>query len=555
MMVAIAFLAFGSVDNVYAVDFVLSDMASCLGLPGGGEVWAGTTCTKSDDLNLPAGDTLTVTNGVTLEFSTNANLINQGDITNDGIITIEGNGGNNGQLRNQNNAAFTNSGTGTITITGTTGSSGRLLNSDSATFSNSGTITIMGTSLQSGWLFNRDTADFTNSGEIILTGIADESGRLTNDQGSAAFTNSGTITLTGTTEKSGWILNQGSTTLTNSGTITITGTNNNSGQLRNQGSAVFTNSGTITLTGANALMSDVSGLVRNFSVLTNSGSLTTNFRFDNNIATSEITNSGILQVTLELNNINGFIFNDCDGEITFGSISGNPIQEETYCPISLGSNAYEDSTIGKSHDGKQVVKNGICIDIRCWTVTAHYHQDFDLVKMLSDSTHTISTTVFCQRGVSKCNYVAFGVSPYGTNINDSVWKIILQKDHRDNWTMKVIDPQGYLGEVTSTTQIVNDNRFLSASVTIEFKKPTPGMILNIEVRDSGGGYRDFKFNDGIAIADAYAYPSIETSYEQPLEIAPLCLNENSNKRYTCAFGMVRDWTIKNAEATLEQIIK
>jgi len=81
------------------------------------------------------------------------------------------------------------------------------------------------------------------------------------------------------------------------------------------------------------------------------------------------------------------------------------------------------------------------------------------------------------------------------------------------------------------------------------------MILNIEVRDSGGGYRDFKFNDGIAIADAYAYPSIETSYEQPLEIAPLCLNENPNKRYTCAFGMVRDWTIKNAEAALEQITK
>jgi len=178
-----------------------------------------------------------------------------------------------------------------------------------------------------------------------------------------------------------------------------------------------------------------------------------------------------------------------------------------------------------------------------------------LVDMLSDSTHTISTRVFCQHGVSKCNYVAFGVSPYGTNINDSVWKIILQKDHLENWTMKVIDHQGYLGEVTSITQIVNDGRHLSVSVTIEFKKPTPGMILNIEVRDSGGGYRDFKFNDGIAIADAYAYPSIETSYEQPLEIAPLCLNENPNKRYTCAFDKVRDWTIKNAEAALEQITK
>jgi len=173
--------------------------------------------------------------------------------------------------------------------------------------------------------------------------------------------------------------------------------------------------------------------------------------------------------------------------------------------------------------------------------------------MLSDSIHTISTTVFCQNGVTKCNYIAFGISPYGTNINDSVWKIILQKDHLDNWTMKVIDPDGYLGEVTSNTQIVNDARYLLASATIEFKKPTPGMILNIEVRDSGGGYRDFKFNDGISIADAYAYPSIETSYEKPLEVEKLCLNENPNKRYTCAFEMVKQWTIKNAEKALSEM--
>jgi len=202
MMVAIAFLAFGSIESAYATTTTLDVANTGMACESLGGVWnaAISTCTLSNSLTILAGDTLTVTNGVTLELSTNANLINQGDITNNGIITIEGNSGNSGQLRNQNNAAFTNSGTGTITITGITGSSGRLLNSDSATFSNSGTITITGTSLQSGWLFNRDTADFTNSGTIILTGIADESGRLTNDQGSASFTNSGTITLTGTTE-------------------------------------------------------------------------------------------------------------------------------------------------------------------------------------------------------------------------------------------------------------------------------------------------------------------------------------------------------------------
>jgi hypothetical protein len=174
--------------------------------------------------------------------------------------------------------------------------------------------------------------------------------------------------------------------------------------------------------------------------------------------------------------------------------------------------------------------------------------------MLSDSTHTITTTVYCHHGVAKCNYVAFAVSPYGTNINDSIWKIVLQKDHLDNWTMKLTDAEGYLGEVISTTQKIKDGRYLSVSVTIDFKKPTPGMILNVEVRDSRGGYRDFKFNDGISIVDAYAYPSIQTSYEPTLEIKPLCLNENSNKRYTCAFDKVRDWTIKNAELKLQEII-
>ncbi len=538
-------MAFGSIDNVYAVDFVLSDAASCTGLPGGGETWDGltSTCTKTSNLNIGATDTLTVTNGVTLAFPDDDNLVNRGTITNNGIINIT-----EGLINNRNSGTFTNS--GTIILSGTDNGDGRLLNQDSASFTNSGTITIEGTSGSSGRLLNRESADFTNTGIITISGNADSSGRLLN-RNNADFTNTGTITITGFTEESGWLYNRQTADFTNSGTITIDGTNFNSGQFRNIQSASFTNSGAIALTG---IITADSGLVINLSVLTNSGSITTDNRFNNNNANSVITNSGTLQVTLNLNNNNGLIVNNC-GEITFGSLSGNPIQEEI-CPTSSSagsSNAYEDPTIGKSKDGRQVVENGICIDITCWTVTASYHQDFELIEMLSDSIHTISTTVFCQHGVNKCNYVAFGVSPYGTNINDSVWKIILQKDHLDNWTMTVIDPQGYLGEVSSTTQVVNDNRYLSASAIIEFKKPTPGMILNIEVRESGGGYRDFKFNDGIAIADAYAYLSVETSYEQPLKIAPLCLNENPNKRYTCAFDKVREWTIKNAEEKLKEI--
>ena len=492
VIVGVSFLVFGSVDSAYAVvDTVLDGQVSCEAAPLLGS-WSGNTCIRSVSLTIPTGDSLIVTNEVTLVFSTDSNLINQGDITNFGTIMIDGINTNFGQLRNENNA------------------------------------------------------DFTNSGTITIMGISDDSGQLLN-QNSAIFSNSGTITITGINEQSGWLLNQNSALLINSGIITIDGTRNNSGQLRNEGSARITNSGTFTLTGINAGAGDVSGLVINLSVLTNSGHFLTNNGFNNKNANSIITNSGSIQITLILDNTNGIIFNDC-GEIIFQSISGNQIEEVFKCFNSI---SHEDPTIGKTRGGLQVVENGICIDIICWTVTENYYQDFELVEMLSDSTHTITATVYCHNGVTKCNYVAFGVSPYGTNINDSVWKLILQKDHLDNWTMKVIDPENYLGEVTSTTQKIKDGRYLSASVTIEFKKPTPGMILNVEVRDSKGGYRDFKFNDGVEIVDAYAYPSIETSYESPLEIKPLCLNENSNKRYTCAFDKVRDWTIKNAETTLE----
>lgn len=578
VLIAIAvLLPLGLANNVYAIDYVVMDENSCKDLPmqGTNEIWDGltSTCSKTSNLPIGVGDTLTVPNGVTLEFTTSRTLNNQGTITNNGmikfslggdinnhnaatfsnsgIIVLDSSTASTGRLTNQDDAIFINTVIGSIIIEGLDGPNNnraQLRNQNNADFTNFGTITITGTGDNSAQLQNKNNADFTNSGRITIIGTNDDSGRLLN-QNNVDFTNSGRIAITGVNENSGWVFNRQNAIFTNYGPITIVGTNHNSGQLRNENSASITNSGTITLTGAN----DDSGLVVNLSVLTNSGTLTTNYDFNNKKKNkSEITNSGIIQISLALDNTDGFIFNDC-GEITFGSISGNPIEEESYCPYPTSHDVYEDPTIGKSHNGRQVVENGICIDIQCWTVTADYHQDFELVEMLSDSTHTISTTVFCQNGVHKCNYVAYGVSPYGTNINDSVWKIILQKDHLDNWTMKIIDPDWYLGEVTSTTQIVNDNRYLSASATIEFKKPTPGMILNVEVRDSGGGYRDFKFNDGVAIIDAYAYPQIEALYDPPLEIKPLCLNENPNKRYTCAFDKVREWTIKNAEAALEQI--
>ena len=499
-------LSLGSTNNAYAVDYSPFDNASCLALPGGGTSWNGitSTCTKSSGghITINAGDTLTIPNGITLVITSNAQLRTDpppgsgGVITNNGVIVISG----NSLIRIHPDGVMINN--GDIITTNRD-----IVNEGD--FTNNGLIDLS----SGGDLSNRESATFTNSGTIEMNSILSGTAILQNID-SASFTNtiSGIITISGSNSPQGQLHNQDDASFTNSGTITITGTDGQSGQLRNQHDSSFTNYGTVTITGVN----DNSGQLRN--------------------------------------NNNGLIVNNC-GTITFVSISGNPIQEEEceILPTSGTSTAYEDPTIGKTRNGKQVVENGICIDINCWTVSADFHQDFELVELLSDSIHTITTTVFCQNGVNKCNYVAFGVSPYGTNINDSVWKIILQKDHRDHWTMKVNDPNGYLGEVTTTTQIVNDNRYLAASATIEFKKPTPGMILNIEVRDSGGGYRDFKFNDGVEIIDAYAYPFVETSYEPNLEIKPLCLNENPNKRYTCAFDKVRDWTIKNAEDALKQI--
>lgn len=233
-------------------------------------------------------------------------------------------------------------------------------------------------------------------------------------------------------------------------------------------------------------------------------------------------------------------------------------------PISTGtSNSYEDPTIGKLKNGKQVVEDGFCIiiagEVDCVTVDSNFVQHYDLREVFSESSITIGTTVYCSNGVDRCNYIAIGVSPLGTNMNSAIWKIILQKDHRGQWSQTVVDEHDYLGDVTTTTQIVNDNKNLAGSFNIELIKSSiiqpdgtepENLQINVEVRDSKGGYRDFKLNEGILIKDPYAYPKVETSYEKPIPIEPVCLNENPNKRYTCAFDLVKKWTINNAQDIL-----
>jgi hypothetical protein len=219
-----------------------------------------------------------------------------------------------------------------------------------------------------------------------------------------------------------------------------------------------------------------------------------------------------------------------------------------------GDSDEEPPTIGKNLSGtKQMVNNGFCIDSDCFTVTKLFHEEFKLYEMMS-GTHTLSTLIYCAQGVQHCNYSAIGIMPYDKDMNDAVWKIEIKRNHLGEWTPLIFDPEGFLGEVTITTQIVSD-RFLQVSYTIEFKnKETPPMKVGVQLRDDKNAVRNFYFNEGVKFLDAYAYPYVESAFEEPLKVEPLCLNENPNNRNTCAFEKVKEWTTQKAESTLNEIL-
>jgi len=139
-------------------------------------------------------------------------------------------------------------------------------------------------------------------------------------------------------------------------------------------------------------------------------------------------------------------------------------------------------------------------------------------------------------------------------MNNPTWKTEVHKDHLGNLTPVIFDPEGFLGEVTVTTQIV-DGKFLLVSFTIEFKnKDTGPMKFAVEVRNVKRGTQTTYLNEGVWIKDADAYPYIETAFEEPLEIEPLCIGEDVIHRNTCAFDKVREWATRNAEETLRQML-
>jgi len=231
-----------------------------------------------------------------------------------------------------------------------------------------------------------------------------------------------------------------------------------------------------------------------------------------------------------------------------------PPPPPTPSPTKDGADFHEPPTIGMSSDGvRQVVENGICIDFKCWTVTETFYQDFDLVEMLSGR-HTISNTIYCVNGVDSCNHLSLAVSPYNSDINSAFWRISIDKNLDDIWSLtEEFDPDDYIGDITWTTQII-ENKYLGTSVTIDFKKPMDGNMLIIQPWDYERGVSNFLFNDGIAVLDSYAYPTIEIEYEEQLIVQKLCLNESPDHRTTCAFAKKVDMEIKKAEMIHDKLL-
>jgi len=248
------------------------------------------------------------------------------------------------------------------------------------------------------------------------------------------------------------------------------------------------------------------------------------------------------------------------------------------CPSkSSGGGSHEPPTIGENRAGIQVVySNGICVDLlknpdQCWTVT-EFDTGFKLLPLLSSS-HTISNTIFCNEGVQECNYVGISFMT-STDLFGELVMMVEAKKTDGEWIISWYDPQDFIhdpddylvgdprGAITFTAQIVDgagiisqDGNFLLTSFTIDFKnKDTDVLVIRIQVGDEERGLGTFWFNEGVQIIDSDAYPSIETAYENPLEIDSLCLNEDPNYRYSCGFAKILERTIQNAEETLWQML-
>lgn len=233
-------------------------------------------------------------------------------------------------------------------------------------------------------------------------------------------------------------------------------------------------------------------------------------------------------------------------------------------PISTptGGGDHEPPTIGKLSDGVvQAVVNGISIDGQSWTVTKDYHQEFELLQMLT-SPHTISNEIYCNEGYQECDHITVAFLNIDSFFPDTVMTVSADKNHQGNWNISWSDPQNFIydpddpsepKDITFTAQII-DNKRIGTSFTIDFRNKDTGQLkLGIQVRDMEGGVRNFYFNEGVMFNDADAYPAVMSSYDAPLEVESLCLNEDPDYRNSCAFAQKRAGELQKAQETLKQM--
>jgi len=270
---------------------------------------------------------------------------------------------------------------------------------------------------------------------------------------------------------------------------------------------------------------------------------------------------------------NGQIGEDDDTTLSIPTIKNG--QPPTESIIGSGSsNAVQRPTLGILKNGAMAVNEGFCFTPGTNILQQYCMRVFDYFNHLpvqvvnQGDTYSITLTGYFPAGATRANYASVAIASPGGDHNSAEWLIELTKKGNSNaWEMAITDNENdpYLGEVTVTAQQVDGN-IMTFTFNIQSLKPASigtldgnadplenNKIILTEIRDSKGSSTRNIFNEGIYVNDIYAYPKIETSYEPPIEIEPLCLNENPNKRYTCAFDKVKQWTIKNAEKALFEI--
>jgi len=231
-----------------------------------------------------------------------------------------------------------------------------------------------------------------------------------------------------------------------------------------------------------------------------------------------------------------------------------------------GSSSYQDPNLGDVRHG-QGHDNGFCHFANCINVNGFFNH-FPETSVPQGSTQSFTILVNCPRGASTCNHISLGGGLPDSDFYDDQWTVTIDRQIRsENWDLTVYNPFGEIdGDAVSVTVQSVGQSFVTATFNIPFL--IPGSVgtqdgigdphennrhLHVTVWDSNGGSSNYIFNEGIYVDDIYAYPQVETSYDEPLEYEALCLNENPNKRYTCAFDLVKEWTTKQAEEKLKQI--